>query len=305
MDFPEGLSHRKWTIPVLLTVCCHMGCGSSPAPSSPESDARVPSAPQVVDPVGDTIRRVTTALRAANPQLKDESIQWQPVDGRLVALEIRDAGLTDLSPLAGLPLEVLGLAGNPIEDLSPLSGMPLLELDLERTQAADLQPLSGMPLRSLWLNQTPVADLAPLTGAPLTQLSLLGTKVTDLSPLAGLPLESVWLNDTQVSDLSPLAQSPLVSLTLHHTPVSNIDIVRNWPGLRRLHLGESQVTDLSPLRGLRLTRLIVTPGRITAGWDVVRAMETLTELDVEFREPRPWSPEEFWRRFDAGELQRP
>lgn len=269
------------------------------------SDVEIPSAPQVVDPVGETIRRVTTALQAANPQLKTESIQWEPVDGLLVAAEFRDAGITDISPLKGLPLEVLGLAGNPVADLSPLSGMPLLELDLERTQVANLSPLSGMPLRSLWLNQTPVSDLRPLAGAPLTQLSLLGTQVADISPLAGMPLESLWLNETQVSDLSPLAQSPLVSLTLHQTPVSSIEIARNWPGLRRLHLGESQVTDLSPLRDLRLTRLIVSPGRITTGWDAIRAMETLTELDTEFREPRPWSPDEFWRRFDSGEFQRP
>jgi hypothetical protein len=117
-----------------------------------------------------------------------------------------------------------------------------------------------------------------------------------------MPLESLWLNETLVTDLTPLAQAPLVSLTLHKTPVRDLSIVRQWPTLQRLHLGESEVSDLRPLEGLRLTRLILTPAKITAGMDVVRRMETLNELDVEFRDPRPWSPEEFWQRYDAGEL---
>ena len=63
------------------------------------------------------------------------------------------------------------------------------------------------------------------------------------------------------------------------------------------------MTDLRPLAGLRLTRLIVTPKNITHGWDAVRNMSTLQELDVELREPQRWTPDEFWKRFDAGEFR--
>ncbi|MBI1345207.1 hypothetical protein GC163_02845 [bacterium] len=281
-----------------------VGCGGQAKDQTPQTEdhSSVPTAPALVDPVADAFADLKTRLLAKNPQLSVDAVLMEPRDGQIAILELRDAGVTDLSPLTGMPLEVLGLAGNAISDLTPLRGMPLRELDLERTTVANLLPLAGMPLQSLWLNETPVEDLTPLTGAPLTQLSLLGTKVRDLSPLQGAPLESLWLNDTAVTDLSPLAQSPLVSLTLHHTPVSDISVARNWPTLQRLHLGESQVSDLRPLEGLRLTRLIITPANIQQGMDVVRNMNTLRELDIEFREPRPWPPEEFWQKYDAGEL---
>lgn len=287
---------------VALWLLWFCGCNHAPPPR-PEPETSVLTAPALQDPAGDAIRNVQQALAAKNPGLKSEAVLFQPRDGRVVIAELQGAGISDLSPLAGLPLEVLGLADNPVHDLKPLRGMPLKELVLERTQVLNLQPLEGMPLVNLWLNQSPVADLRPLAGAPLVQLSLLGTKVRDLTPLQGMPLESVWLNETLVNDLSPLAESPLISLTLHKTPVSDISIVRQWPTLQRLHLGECEVSDLSPLEGLRLTRLILTPAKISSGMEVVRNMATLTELDVEFREPRPWSEEEFWRRYDAGELK--
>ncbi len=287
---------------IALSLLCLIGCNNTPPPQPVEA-VSVPQAPALQDPVGDTLRRVQLTLAEQNPGLKPEAVQFQPRDGELVAAELQGAGISDLSPLVGLPLEVLGLADNPVVDLTPLRGMPLKELVLERTQVTDLLPLAGMPLVNLWLNEAPVSDLTPLVGAPLVQLSLLGTQVSDLTPLKGMPLESVWLNETQVTDLSPLAESPIISLTLHKTPVRDIAVVRQWPTLQRLHLGEAEVTDLTPLEGLRLTRLILTTGKITAGMDVIRSMGTLTELDIEFREPRPWPPEEFWRRYDAGELK--
>lgn len=289
----------------VLLCAGFMGCNGAADNSSTPTEATssvVPTAPALVDPVADALAKLKAKLAAKNPQLIADAVQLQPRDGQIVAVELRDAGISDLSPLSGLPLEVLGIAGNPVTDLTPLRGMPLTELDLERTQVRDLLPLAGMPLRSLWLNQTPVADLTPLAGAPLTQLSLLGTQVTDLAPLEGAPLESLWLNDTAVTDLRPLSGCPLVSLTLHHTPVTDISIARSWPTLQRLHLGESQVSDLRPLEGLRLSRLIITPANIQQGLDVVRNMTTLRELDIEFREPQPWSPAEFWQKYDAGEL---
>ena len=75
--------------------------------------------------------------------------------------------------------------------------------------------------------------------------------------------------------------------------------------LQRLNIAGTAVTDLTPLAGLPLTRLILTPSRITTGLEVVRRMQTLTELDVTFREPSRLSPADFWRRYDAGTLEEP
>lgn len=292
--------HRALIAVILSAV---IGCSSSrPVSEVPASKSagEVPKAPALDDPIA----RLHASMAELNPDYKRENAVFDPPDGSpLRAAEFNAAGVTDLTPLAKLKLVYLSLKDNPVSDLRPLSNMPIEELYLEGTTVSDLRPLKTLPLRTLWLNKTPVANLLPLDGLPLTQLNLLETKVTDLSPLAGMPLETVWLNKTQVSDLTPLANCPIVSLTLEGTPISEISLVRRWPTLQRLHIGETKVTDLRPLAGLRLTRLIVTPQKITEGWDFIRNMSTLQELDIELREPQRWTPDEFWRRFDAGEFK--
>jgi len=287
-------------VAVLLVGCQQRSTQLEPAGATTPS---IPTAPAVDDPAARRQEQLLEQLGALNPEFKSDNARFHQENGQIVAAEFDDSGLKDISPLKGLPLKFLTLKNCPVSDLSALQGMPLEELALEETSVIDLGPLSESPLRSLWLNNAPVSDLKPLSNLPLTSLNLLGTKVSDLAPLRSMPLEMLWLNETQVADLSPLAECPLQSLTAHKTPVSDISVVRQLPTLQRLHIGETEVADLRPLAGLRLTRLIFTPARITQGIEVVRQMDTLQELDVELREPQRWSPEEFWRRYDAGELQ--
>jgi hypothetical protein len=293
---------RNCCWPVALCLATG-GCGGAPSPEAPSgvTDA-VPTAPALDDPAGNRWEQVLEGLRKKNSDFQDAQANFQEEAQRIVAVGLDGAGASDISPLAGLPLQFLSLKGCPVSDLAPIRGMPLRELAVEETQVADLSPVSESPVETLWLNNAPVSDLSPLSGLPLKNLHLVATKVTDLAPLRGMPLEQLWLNETQVVDVSPLAECPLVSLTLHKTPVRDIAVVRSLPTLQRLHIGETEITDLRPLAGLRLTRLIFTPGRITEGLDVARRMDTLAELDVELRE-RPWSSDEFWRRYDAGELR--
>jgi internalin A len=289
-----------------VLIVLFTGCNADKPPAevaAPSAASTIPTAPALDDPAAARWERLHEQLRVLNPEYQSEQTGFQ-ADGREIAMaEFNAAGLKDISPLADLPLKFLSLKGCPVSELSAIRGMPLNELALEETQVTDLSPVAGMALHTLWLNGAPVADLKPLAGLPLTNLHLLGTKVRDISPLRGMPLESLWLNEMEVLDLSPLEDCPLVSLTLHKTPVKDISVVRRIPTLQRLHIGETEVTDLRPLDGLRLTRLIVSPGKITEGLDVIRQMDTLQELDVELREPRRWSPEEFWRRYDAGDLR--
>lgn len=252
---------------------------------------------------GDEIAaEVQQKMAAANPGYDQSHGQFLVREGVVTAAEFADPSVISLAPLAGLKLEYLGLRGCPVTDLAPLAGMPIQELYLERTKVTDLSALAGVPLRTLWLNESPVADLSPIANSEISYLNLLGTKVNDLTPLAKLPLDSLWLNETPVSDISPLQSLKLVSLTLHQSAVEDLSPLASMGTLQRLHIAETPVRDLTPLANLRLQRLIFSPEKITAGLDVIRKMPSLTELDIEFREPQRWSPDEFWQRYDAGEL---
>ena len=93
-------------------------------------------------------------------------------------------------------------------------------------------------------------------------------------------LRGLWLTDSPVADLSPLAGLPLESLTLHRTLVNDLSFVRKLPVIQRLHIGETLIEDLSPLEGLRITRLVFTPSRIKRGMEVAQRLQGLREIGV-------------------------
>jgi hypothetical protein len=254
-----------------------------------------------------TREALLAAIKEKNPKFQGE-LAAEGEGGALRAVAIHDPGVEDISPLKGMPLVVLDLSGTHVTDISPIEGMPLENLFLEQTGVKDIGPVRGMPLRELYLSGTGVEDLGPLRGMrTLKQLNVLGTKVSDLTPLEGLPLEMLWLSDCPIRDIAPLATVGLVSVTMARTKVSDLTPLKGHPTLQRLHIAGTEVTDLSPLEWMHLTRLIFTPNRIKKGIEFARNMPTLQEVDTEFGESgtrqRPMSPQEFWTRYDAGEFK--
>lgn len=234
-------------------------------------------------------------IKVKNPGYKGQAVFAQDQELGLIG-DFNGDRITDLSALKGIPFGGLDLRGQQVTDLRPLSGMQLKLLGIEDTRVSDLSPLKGMKLEKLYLNNTPVSDLTPLSGMPLKELMLVGTKAKDLRPLKGCPLQSLWLNSTPVYDISPLAASPLVSLTLEGTRVSDLKSLARVTSLKRLHIGQTYVTDVTPLRSLRLERLIFSPENISQGLDTLRNMKSLTEVGTTLETRMP--PEQFWIRYD-------
>jgi len=111
----------------------------------------------------------------------------------LEELHIKGAQVSDLSPLALLPLRVLVLRDSLVQDLSPLKNMRSLEvLDLSGSPVVSLLPVQKLSLRVLSISDTKVSDLSPVRNMPLERLEIGGTAVTDFGPLAGLPLRTVY-----------------------------------------------------------------------------------------------------------------
>ncbi len=105
----------------------------------------------------------------------------------------RRGDLADLSPLREmLELEQVDCSWNAVTDLRPLAGLPLKGLHCAGTRVADLAPLKGMGLVELDFSSTPVQDISPLANAPLVELRCQDTRLRDLSPLRNAPIKMIW-----------------------------------------------------------------------------------------------------------------
>jgi serine/threonine protein kinase len=224
--------------------------------------ARLPAAEQVA--------LVTARLKELNPGF-DGPVTPKVEKGVVVGLEFPTPKITKLAPVRGLPgLRELkcyappGGAGGRLTDLAPLAGLPLRLLRLEGNYLlSDLRPLAGMPLVSLNCYGTPVADLTPLQKCPLERLVIGATRVRNLEAVKGLPLKQLYLNDSAIGDLKPLTGMRLEVLSCPFTPVSDIGPLRGMP-LTSVNLHNCQlVKDLAPLRGMPLNDLDIRGVRAT------------------------------------------
>ena len=280
-------------------------------PDSPEIVAEVPPVldalpPDAIEeadqPVplggGDRQAHIQAILRKANPDYRGQG-RFHEQDGEIVAAEFPNCSLRDLSPLKGLKLQMLDLSGNPVREIRHLQGMPLNVLWLENTEVVSLKSLSNANLRELRLNNSPVESLDGIQGQPLENLYAVGTRIKEVEPLRKSNLRGLWLTGSPVADLSPLAGLPLESLTAHRTLVNDLSFVRKLPVIQRLHIGETLIEDLSPLEGLRLTRLVFTPSRIKRGIEAAQRLQGLREIGVAFDDQRQelMPPGQFWAQY--------
>ena len=237
----------------------------------------------------------------------------------------------DLTPLRGMKLAKLSLWNcDQVRDLTPLRGMPLTQLLLSGCkQVRDLTPLQGMKLHTLNLGACgQVEDLTPLQGMPLTSLDLeYCNQVRDLTSLRGIKLMSLGLpNHIADKDLTALQGMPLASVSstfndqaahpraaprsASHLAKSEIlrriarpVVLKNMPLTTLNVVFCGKVQDLTPLAGLELQEICLTPKNITKGMDVLRRMKSLKRIGVEWHWEKNMPAAEFWKRYDAGEFK--
>lgn len=204
--------------------------------------------------------------------------------GPLETVNIQNAVVSDMSPLAAVdPVTVL-LTGSEVADMP--GALPRLQgIGLRSTRIDALDFVAGAPnLRWLSLSHETLPDLAPLASAPqLFELSI-GTAsdegLADLSPLAGLSeLSSLWLSGGGLEDLSPLSDLPaLTTLALGGAQGLDLAPVAALPALTDLSLFRAEGTPFGPLTDAP----VLTKLRLVASGDVERlSVSTLEELDVQ------------------------
>lgn len=243
-------------------------------------------------------------------------LELRITDGKLTLNLQKRPAVTDLTPLQGVPIEVLDVGGCPVRDLAPLAGLPLTSLTANGIPVTDLSPLAGLRLTSLYLPGTPVKDLAPLAGMPLNLLNLRDCKqVRDLTPLRGMPLHTLDLTMCpRVRDLTVLRDMPLRVLMLDWTDITDLTPIHSlqltmlelnrWGQqrdllaiqkmpLRNLGLRDcGAITDLTPLEGMKLEALGLPPN-VQRGMEVVRRMTTLKKINNQ-------PAEAFWKKYEQG-----
>lgn len=179
--------------------------------------------------------------------------------------------ITDLSPLADLPLEYLSLTGNQISDLSPLTGQTELRvLDLGENPVRSVEVLAGLTaLQEVTLEATGITSVEAFEGNSIQSLNVHGTWVTDFSPLESCPslsrlivgelpsgavetlagltgLAELRLYSTQEVDLSLFAGfQKLQDLDLYGCTLLHPEALTRLPSLRLLNLGATGVNDLT------------------------------------------------------------
>ena len=117
----------------------------------------------------------------------------------------------------------------------------------------ELKELKQLPnLEALVLDYQDISDITPLADMQPKYLSLCGNPFTDLTALAEIKtLQALWLEDVPVSDASVLAQlTSLQELEISGTNLADAENFCRLP-LESLKMGNTLITDLSPLRWLR------------------------------------------------------
>jgi serine/threonine protein kinase/Leucine-rich repeat (LRR) protein len=213
--------------------------------------------------------------------------------------------VADLSPLKNMQLSNFDCSHSKVADLSPLQGMPLKYLSFSGTQVTDLSPLKGMPLKHLkcdfqadrdaallrsipsleWINDRPASDvlkgaatsLQPLDPAWLKavaampsdkQFEAVKAELMKRNPdfdgamtptFINFNVTDLRLQADNVADLTPLqALTSLKTLNCNSTPrKSQLVDLSPLKGLKlsELYFQYAHVTDLSPLREMKLTKL--------------------------------------------------
>ena len=203
-------------------------------------------------------------------------------DYRLI-VDINHRGITDLEPLAGMPVRRLSALANGIKDLSPLYGMPINDLNLSSNNIKRIDALAGLPIEHLSISLNDIRNLAPLSESPLKSLSAHDNRISDVKPLAHLPLIKIDLSANDIVDTAPLAISSLQELAINnnkcrslpdfaHTDLNRCeagnntltDLPRFPQSLKRLHVQNNALTSLENLSGHFLEYLDIRNNPITS-----------------------------------------
>jgi hypothetical protein len=168
----------------------------------------------------------------------------------------------------------------------------VIELELWTEHISDISPVRALPSLQNFYCTGPTDQNSQPTGKKGI--------LADLSPLRGMHLTRFKCRYNQLSNLSPLAGHSLIYMECEaHPQVTDLSPLKGMPLTNLLIIG-CGVSDLSPLKGLPLKQLRFDEALLSKGQnrEILRSIKTLEKIN---NKPAV----ELWKKVDAGEVPKP
>lgn len=227
-------------------------------------------------------RTELTYLRKASVQQVKIAGEMMPID--LVELDLSGRQLTNaqIQNLRHLKqLEKLELKNNYLTDLSCLSGLTeLKDICFDNNSVQDIEFARHMTkLQRISGENSEVSDISPLAGkTELISVFFGDAGVTDITPIKDSKgLEMIGFNEAQIGNIEVLRdKTQLKMVCLSGCGLRDISPLENCHNLDEVYVGRNKLTDLSALKGKRLSNLFFDNNMLSQG------METLEGLSARY-----------------------
>ncbi|MCM1287998.1 MAG: protein kinase [Clostridium sp.] len=200
-------------------------------------------------------------------------------------LVLDNQGLTDLSCLAGLPIERLSLIKNNITDIAPIADNPSLEiLDISYNPLENIDALEQADnLREVNFNETAIHNIDALNKEKINSLNICYTQLEDLSEVTQFKnLEKLYVSGADRSEIEMInTMKNLQLLGLFDSDIKKLSEVSGLSNLYCLDVGSSkQLEDLSGLEHFpKLSYLGIAGTRVT-DLSIISKTGQLEMLDI-------------------------
>ncbi|HYG77272.1 MAG TPA: protein kinase, partial [Planctomycetota bacterium] len=166
--------------------------------------------------------------------------------------------IVDFTPLKDTKLEFLSVANTRFSDLSLLSGLPLTDLNIQATQVKDLSRLKSLPLKMLACDFNFERDADALRSIPTLQTinSMKAGEMLSGPQASGVTDE--WVKSVQAlpgKEQMARVQQKLRELNNGHDGIAGHSIDRSGD-VDWVDINSKFVTDLRPLRALHKLKLL-------------------------------------------------
>lgn len=216
-----------------------------------------------------------------------EDLKWKLLDSDDKIYQIRGT-ISDLSALSKMKnLKQVALCGQNITDISPLAGLPIEELYLSDNRIEDFSVVETLgQLRVLSIEDNPVSVLPRLSQCrQLVALNINGNSYENLDFLADSTVGDLYLCDSYVENGDFSVLTGLHNLRALYSQNNQYIFYEQLPALtqiKRLIIWNYIGQDLSIVKSLPQLESLVVTGDSVRSLDGVEAAAGLTDLAIDY-----------------------